>query len=145
MHRPLRSLALLTAGTLATAGLVAPTFAAPARYTIDGEHSYPSFEADHFGGMSVWRGKFNKTSGNVTLDREAKTGTVEVTIDLGSVDTGQKFETGKVYVLPKKLDEKVAMLHLAKVGAKLTKLTKTQAEYLGVPVEGPFKPDHYRY
>jgi len=51
----------------------------------------------------------------------------------------------KVYVLPKKLDEKVAMLHLGKLGAKLTKLTKDQADYLGVPVEGPFKPEHYRY
>jgi adenosylhomocysteinase len=48
-------------------------------------------------------------------------------------------------VLPKKLDEKVARLHLAKVGVKLTQLSKTQADYLGVPVEGPYKPDHYRY
>ncbi len=59
--------------------------------------------------------------------------------------TGMKFEAGKVYVLPKKLDEKVARLHLAKVGVKLTTLTKVQSEYLGVPVDGPFKPDHYRY
>jgi adenosylhomocysteinase len=59
--------------------------------------------------------------------------------------TGMTFETGKVYVLPKKLDEKVARLHLKKVGVKLTTLTKVQADYLGVPVEGPFKPDHYRY
>jgi adenosylhomocysteinase len=59
--------------------------------------------------------------------------------------TGMKFETGKVYVLPKKLDEKVARLHLAKVGVQLTQLTKAQAEYLGVAVDGPFKPDHYRY
>ncbi|HEX6998014.1 MAG TPA: adenosylhomocysteinase [Gammaproteobacteria bacterium] len=50
-----------------------------------------------------------------------------------------------VYVLPKHLDEKVAALHLEKLGAKLTKLTKAQADYLGVPVEGPFKSDHYRY
>ncbi|MCM2304916.1 MAG: adenosylhomocysteinase, partial [Elusimicrobia bacterium] len=57
--------------------------------------------------------------------------------------------TGKykkqVYLLPKELDEKVAMLHLGKLGAKLTKLTKGQAEYLGIKVEGPFKPDNYRY
>jgi adenosylhomocysteinase len=59
--------------------------------------------------------------------------------------TGMSFETGKVYVLPKKLDEKVARLHLKKVGVKLTQLTKEQADYLGVPVDGPFKPDHYRY
>jgi len=51
----------------------------------------------------------------------------------------------KVYTLPKKLDEKVAALHLGKLGVKLTKLTKEQAEYLGVPLEGPFKPEHYRY
>ena len=51
----------------------------------------------------------------------------------------------KVYVLPKHLDEKVAMLHLEKVGAKLTKLTKDQADYIGVEVEGPFKGDAYRY
>ena len=50
-----------------------------------------------------------------------------------------------VYVLPKHLDEKVAELHLEKLGVKLTKLSKKQADYIGVPVEGPFKPDHYRY
>lgn len=51
----------------------------------------------------------------------------------------------KVYVLPKLLDEKVARLHLKKLGVKLTQLTKDQADYLGVPAEGPFKPEHYRY
>jgi adenosylhomocysteinase len=51
----------------------------------------------------------------------------------------------KVYVLPKHLDEKVARLHLAKIGAKLTKLSKDQADYIGVPVEGPYKSEHYRY
>jgi adenosylhomocysteinase len=51
----------------------------------------------------------------------------------------------KVYVLPKHLDEKVARLHLDKIGAKLTKLTRKQADYIGVPAEGPYKPDHYRY
>jgi len=50
-----------------------------------------------------------------------------------------------VFVLPKHLDEKVAELHLEKLGVKLTKLTQKQADYIGVPVEGPFKPDHYRY
>jgi adenosylhomocysteinase len=50
-----------------------------------------------------------------------------------------------VYTLPKKLDEEVARLHLEKIGVKLTTLTKNQADYLGVPVEGPYKPDHYRY
>ncbi len=51
----------------------------------------------------------------------------------------------KVYTLPKHLDEKVARLHLDKLGAKLTKLSESQAEYLGIPVEGPYKSDHYRY
>ncbi len=51
----------------------------------------------------------------------------------------------EVYVLPKNLDEKVAHLHLAKLGAQLTQLTRAQAEYIGVPVEGPYKPDYYRY
>src|SRR5688500_16233527 len=50
-----------------------------------------------------------------------------------------------VYRLPKKLDEEVARLHLEKIGVKLTKLTQKQADYLGVPVEGPYKPEHYRY
>jgi adenosylhomocysteinase len=50
-----------------------------------------------------------------------------------------------VYILPKQLDEKVARLHLKKIGAKLTELHKEQADYIGVTVEGPFKPEHYRY
>ncbi len=58
-------------------------------------------------------------------------------------DTG-KYEK-KVYVLPKFLDEQVARLHLGQLGVKLTKLTPKQAEYIGVPIEGPFKPEHYRY
>jgi adenosylhomocysteinase len=51
----------------------------------------------------------------------------------------------QVYILPKKLDEEVARLHLEKIGVKLTRLTSEQADYLGVPVDGPFKPEHYRY
>ncbi|MGD8860125.1 MAG: adenosylhomocysteinase [Myxococcales bacterium] len=58
---------------------------------------------------------------------------------------GKKYETGKLYVLPKKLDEKVARLHLGKLGVKLDKLSKDQADYLGVSVDGPYKPEHYRY
>jgi adenosylhomocysteinase len=57
---------------------------------------------------------------------------------------GAQYEK-KVYTLPKHLDEKVAMLHLAKLGAKLTVLSKDQADYIGVSPQGPFKPDHYRY
>jgi adenosylhomocysteinase len=56
-----------------------------------------------------------------------------------------QFESGKVYTLPKELDEKVASLHLKKLGVKLTKLTKEQAEYLGISPQGPFKSDMYRY
>ncbi|MFN9749422.1 MAG: adenosylhomocysteinase [Burkholderiales bacterium] len=55
------------------------------------------------------------------------------------------YDIGKVYVLPKHLDEKVARLHLKKVGAMLTKLTEEQAQYIGVPQDGPYKPDTYRY
>jgi len=57
-------------------------------YMLDPTHTYPSFEADHFGGLSIWRGKFTKTTGTVTLDRAAKTGTVDVTVDPASVQTG---------------------------------------------------------
>ncbi|RUA09887.1 MAG: adenosylhomocysteinase, partial [Flavobacteriia bacterium] len=56
-----------------------------------------------------------------------------------------KYEAGSVMVLPKYLDEEVARLHLDKIGCKLTKLTPEQADYIGVKVEGPYKPDHYRY
>jgi adenosylhomocysteinase len=58
---------------------------------------------------------------------------------------GIVYESGNVYTLPKKLDEKVARLHLEKLGVKLTKLSKEQAAYIGVPVEGPYKPEMYRY
>jgi adenosylhomocysteinase len=60
-------------------------------------------------------------------------------------DDRHDLRAGTVQVLPKKLDEKVARLHLAKVGVKLTTLRADQAAYLGVSVDGPFKPDHYRY
>jgi len=62
--------------------------AAPVTYTIDPSHTFPSFEADHMGGVSVWRGKFNKSAGKVTLDRAASQGTLEVTIDMDSIDYG---------------------------------------------------------
>lgn len=66
---------------------------------------------------------------------------------LAQLDLWAKQETNKpgVYVLPKKLDEEVARLHLHKLGAKLTTLTQAQADYIGVPVKGPYKPDYYRY
>ena len=70
------------------------------------------------------------------------TNQVMAQIDLWN--NGDNYEN-KVYVLPKILDEKVARLHLGKLGVKLTQLTETQAKYLDVPVDGPYKPDHYRY
>jgi polyisoprenoid-binding protein YceI len=77
---------LIAAGFLALAAGTA--CAAPTTYNLDPSHTYPSFEADHFGGVSEWRGKFTKSSGVVTLDRIARTGTVDVTIDTSSIDTG---------------------------------------------------------
>ncbi|NRO94775.1 polyisoprenoid-binding protein [Paraburkholderia sp. NMBU_R16] len=79
---------LLIAAALA-ASISGAAFAADV-YQLDPNHTYPTFAADHFGGLSVWRGKFTKSSGTVTLDRQAKTGTVNVTIDAASIDTGNK-------------------------------------------------------
>ena len=73
--------------------------AAPVTYDLDPSHTYPSFEADHFGGLSTWRGKFNQSRGVVVLDREARTGTVEVTVDINSVDFGHD-EMNKHAVAP---------------------------------------------
>jgi polyisoprenoid-binding protein YceI len=64
--------------------------ASPVTYKIDSDHTYPSFEADHMGGLSVWRGKMNRTTGTVVLDKAAGSGSVDVTIDLGSIDFGQR-------------------------------------------------------
>ncbi len=66
---------------------------------------------------------------------------------LAQIELWESYQDYKneVYVLPKKLDEKVARLHLQRIGAKLTELTKEQAEYLSIPTDGPYKPDHYRY
>jgi adenosylhomocysteinase len=59
--------------------------------------------------------------------------------------SGTRYDENKVYILPKKLDEEVARLHLAKLGVKLTRLTQDQADYIGVAVDGPYKSGHYRY
>ena len=68
--------------------LAGAVVAEPVTYQVDPAHTYPSFEADHFGGVSVWRGKFDKSSGTIVLDREAGTGTVEVTVDTASIEFG---------------------------------------------------------
>ena len=78
---------VIAAAALA-AVIAAPAFSAPVTYNLDPGHTYPSFETDHFGGVSVWRGKFTKSSGTVVLDLAAKTGTVDVTVDASSIDTG---------------------------------------------------------
>jgi polyisoprenoid-binding protein YceI len=70
-----------------TAGLAS---AAPVTYTIDPNHTYPSFEADHMGGLSKWRGKFKSTSGTVQLDKQAQAGTIDVKIDAASLDFGHE-------------------------------------------------------
>ena len=64
--------------------------AAPATYNIDPAHTYPTFEADHLGGLSFWRGKINSSSGTITLDKAAGTGTVEVTMDMKTIDFGHQ-------------------------------------------------------
>lgn len=66
----------------------AAVIAAPTTYQIEPTHTYPSFEADHMGGLSVWRGKFNKTSGSVTFDKAGQQGTVDITVDIDSIDYG---------------------------------------------------------
>ena len=76
----------IAAGALASSMAVG-AFAADT-YQLDPAHTSPSFEADHMGGVSTWRGKFTKSSGTVTLDRAAKMGTVEVTVDTSSVQIG---------------------------------------------------------
>jgi len=66
----------------------ASAFAAPVTYILDPTHTYPSFEADHMGGLSVWRGKFDTSSGKVVYDKDAKSGSIDVTVDMSSVDFG---------------------------------------------------------
>ena len=82
----MKTMLLVVAGALASS-MVAGAYAADT-YQLDPTHTYPSFESDHMGGVSTWRGKFTKSSGTVTLDRAAKTGTVDVTVDTSSIQTG---------------------------------------------------------
>ena len=77
--------ALLCVACGAFAGAAA---AAPVSYEIDPQHTYPSFEADHMGGMSVWRGKINSSAGKIVLDKQAGSGTVDVTMDMKTIDFG---------------------------------------------------------
>jgi polyisoprenoid-binding protein YceI len=75
---PVAMLALMTGSAIA----------APVTYNVDPNHTFPSFEADHMGGLSVWRGKFDKSSGTIVLDKEKSSGTVDITIDASSIDFG---------------------------------------------------------
>ena len=75
---PVAMLALITGSAIA----------APVTYNVDPAHTYPSFTADHFGGISVWRGKFNSTSGKVVYDKDGKSGSIEVTVDMSSINFG---------------------------------------------------------
>lgn len=74
---------------LAAVGATTAAFAADT-YVIEPNHTYPSFEADHMGGLSTWRGKFTKSSGTIVLDRANKTGTVDITIDASTIDFGHE-------------------------------------------------------
>jgi polyisoprenoid-binding protein YceI len=78
----------MLAATAMSAALISSAMAAPTTYNIDPNHTYPSFEGDHFGGLSIWRGKFKQSAGKIVLDRAAKTGTVDVTVQIDSVDFG---------------------------------------------------------
>ena len=75
---PVAMLALMTGSAIA----------APVTYDVDPNHTYPSFEADHFGGLSVWRGKFDKSAGTIVIDKDKASGTVDITIDASSIDFG---------------------------------------------------------
>ena len=68
--------------------LTGAALSAPVTYQVDPAHTYPSFAADHFGGLSVWRGKFDKSSGSIVLDKDKGTGSVDVTVDASSIDFG---------------------------------------------------------
>jgi polyisoprenoid-binding protein YceI len=81
---------LLVLSTVLFALCIAGAQAAPTTYRIDPEHTFPSFEADHMAGLSVWRGKFNRTSGTVIFDKAKGRGTLDVSIDVDSIDFGHE-------------------------------------------------------
>jgi len=136
MRSSVRLLLCVVAGAVSAGAL-----AAPVTYTVDAEHTYPSFEVDHFGGMSVWRGKFNENSGTVVLDREAQAGTVDITIKTSSIDLGlEKLHTHVKGTDPGMLD--VAKYPTATYKGKLAKFkngapTEVQGE---LTLHGVTKP-----
>jgi len=90
-----KNLLIAAAGAL-FAALSFNAMAEEVTYQLDPNHTYPSFETDHFGGISVWRGKFDKSSGTVTIDRAAKKGTLDATIDMTSIDIGNDKLNGEL-------------------------------------------------
>lgn len=74
--------------SMAAALVGASAYAAPVTYILDPNHTFPSFEADHMGGLSVWRGKFDSSSGKVVYDKAAKSGTIDVTVNMSSINFG---------------------------------------------------------
>lgn len=66
------------------------SFAEPVTYIVDNAHTYPAFEADHNGGLSIWRGKINSTTGAIVLDKEAETGSVNIEMDMNTIDFGHE-------------------------------------------------------
>ena len=111
--------------------LAGAALADPVTYTVDPAHTYPSFETDHFGGVSIWRGKFTRTSGTIVLDREKGTGTVDISVDPASVDIGNP-----------KLDEHIKSPDMLDVGKYPTATYKGKLTVFknGLPtqVEGEF-------
>jgi polyisoprenoid-binding protein YceI len=82
------SLSKLALPAVLLAAYAGTALAKPVTYVCDPAHTHPSFAADHFGGLSVWRGEFTKSSCTIVLDKEAHTGTVDVTVDTSSIDFG---------------------------------------------------------
>ena len=79
-------LVLASVAALATTSV----FGAPVTYVLDSHHTYPSFEADHMGGLSIWRGKFSDTSGKVVYDKEAKSWSIDITVNMQSINFGME-------------------------------------------------------
>lgn len=84
--KTLNTASIVTALCLTSANVVAE----PVTYEIDSSHTYPAFEADHLGGLSIWRGKITTTTGSVLLDKEAETGSVNIEMDMASIDFGHE-------------------------------------------------------
>ena len=84
------TLRAIQASLLGVALTATAAFAAPVKYNVDPDHTFPTFEADHMGGLSVFRGRFNSTSGTITVDKEAQTGQVDIKIDTKTLDFGHE-------------------------------------------------------